>query len=311
VEISIISVSPGKALGPGTLLDGLHAMRWKSPATNSTRCGRGRRWDWVLCWTDSHATRWKSPATNSTRCGRGRRWDRVFCSTDSFAARSSRAPGYKRGRCFSSPCDPGIGIARLRPQLGDRDFHRRGSAAVGKSFVGRRFLPLSEVRELRLDTCVVSAALPCGFGSRGAVNSSLEFQDPPRATLLVVGSLHATTIGETSFFAPAITMNPLRRQLLPPSGRGQPSNAGVGRGLPATHVDTSAVQDDGWLAGILGSATDIHQSPSAEMHRAPSPADVRRPPTGDVRRPSPSTQTRRPSHAATSMDTDVEITDAR
>lgn len=110
-------------------------------------------------------------------------------------------------------------------------------------------------------------------------------------------------------------MNPLRRQLLSPSGRGQPSNAGVGRGSTyanwATHVDTSAVQDDGWLAGILGTATDILQSPSAEMHRAPSPADVRRPPTGDVRRPSPSTETRRPSHAATSMDTDVEITDAR
>lgn len=125
-------------------------------------------------------------------------------------------------------------------------------------------------------------------------------------------------------------MNPLRRQLLPPSGRGQPSNAGVGRGstgavgegvVPtsagsldanwATHVDTSAVQDDGWLADILGTATDILQSPSAEMHRAPSPADVRRPPTSDVRHPSPSTETRRPSHAATSMDTDVEITDAR
>jgi hypothetical protein len=58
-------------------------------------------------------------------------------------------------------------------------------------------------------------------------------------------------------------MNPLRRQLLPPSGQGQPSNAGVGRGstgavgegvVPtsvgsldanwATHIDTSAVQDD-------------------------------------------------------------------
>jgi hypothetical protein len=102
-------------------------------------------------------------------------------------------PGFRHYRSSTTPVAP------------HRERENRGGRRRGQFLRRSPALPLSEVRELRLDTCVVSAALPCGFGSRGAVNSSLEFQDPPRATLLVVRSLHATTIGETSFFAHAIT----------------------------------------------------------------------------------------------------------
>jgi hypothetical protein len=72
-------------------------------------------------WRVGPTCRARSPAPTELRAKRSGKalGPGLLCSTDSFAsARSSRAPGYKRGRRFPSPCDP---IALLRPQLGERE----------------------------------------------------------------------------------------------------------------------------------------------------------------------------------------------
>jgi hypothetical protein len=81
-------------------------------------------------WRVGPTCRARSPAPTELRAKRPGKalGPGLLCSTDSFAsARSSRAPGYKRGRRFPSPCDP---IALLRPQLGEREEGRVSAAAV-------------------------------------------------------------------------------------------------------------------------------------------------------------------------------------
>jgi hypothetical protein len=92
-------------------------------------------------------------------------------------------PGFRHYRSSTTASTPHTEIER----------ENKGGHRHGQFLCRSPILPLSVVRELRLDTWVVSTALPCGFGNRGAVNSS-SVSDFAMVPLCCVGKATAAPI---------------------------------------------------------------------------------------------------------------------